>query len=481
MIYGLILGFFYWQVVPLMLATAGASLETKKLIVYPVPHSQLFLLDVLMRVSTGLEVLIMMVGAAIGILLNPKLPWWAPLAFVPYIVFNLALASGVREWIARIMARPLYREVAIFFLVLLGAIPQIILMAGDNIGGNISKWPILKSLPVLFTLERFITNLLPWTPTAQWSMGRVSFTGVLSLFAWTIAAWIFGRWQFEKSLSFDAAAATSASQQNQPPSEWTERLFSWPSRLFPDPLGAMMEKEFRSLSRTPRFRLVFVMGFSFGVLLWVPMLVRSSQGGFFKDNYLTFVAVYALLLLGEVCLWNIFGFDRAAAQTYLVTPVKLRTAFLAKNLTALVVVLVEISIVAVVCRIAQQPLSFAKAFPAYLITMIMTFALMAAGNLTSVYYARPINSMRTMRTTPAARTPGMMMLIYGLALGLIGLAYLAEWAFDNILAFYGVLAILGLVVGIAYRVSLDSAVQAAFDNREQFIGALSKTDAPLVT
>jgi ABC-2 type transport system permease protein len=477
MSYGLIMGFFYWQVVPLMLATAGASLEVKKLVVYPIPHSQLFLLDVLMRVSTGLEVLIMLVGASIGIALNPKLPWWAPLAFLPYIVFNLALASGVRELISRALARPVLREIVIFLFVLIGAVPQLYVFAGDSI-----HLPPLQSVAFLKALQHGLSNILPWTATAQWSMARPGvLAGVAVLLGWTIVAWLFGRWQFERSLVFDSAAANAPRSLDAPPSRWAERLFSWPSRVFPDPLAAMIEKELRSLSRTPRFRLVFVMGFSFGILLWVPMLMRSSQKGFFRENYLTFVAVYALLLLGEVCLWNIFGFDRAAAQAYLVTPISLRGAFLAKNLTALMVVLAEVTLVALVCKAVRQPLSLAKAVPAYLICIIMTFALMAAGNLTSVYYARPINPMRTMRTTPAARTQGMLMLIYTLALGLIGFAYLAEWAFESVLAFYAVLAILGLVTFIAYRVSLDSAVAAALANREQFITALSSSETPVVT
>jgi len=33
-----------------------------------------------------------------------------------------------------------------------------------------------------------------------------------------------------------------------------------------------------------------------------------------SDNYLTFVSVYALLLLSDALFWNSFGFDRSAAQ-----------------------------------------------------------------------------------------------------------------------------------------------------------------------
>ena len=48
---GLLLVFLYWQVMPLLMAATGASLELKKLQVYPIPPSQLFSIEVMLRVS----------------------------------------------------------------------------------------------------------------------------------------------------------------------------------------------------------------------------------------------------------------------------------------------------------------------------------------------------------------------------------------------------------------------------------------------
>ena len=210
------------------------------------------------------------------------------------------------------------------------------------------------------------------------------------------------------------------------------------------------------------------------------MLMRARGSiSFLSDNYLTFVATYALLLLGDVCLWNVFGFDRSAAQAYLVTPVTLRSAFLAKNLTALTFVLLEVTIVGLVCMVFRLPLSFAKTFPAYLISILMTFTMMSAGNLTSVYYPQPMNPQKTMRSRPGAKTQGLLMAIFMLAAGMSGLAYLAEYAFDSRVAFYGALGVLAIIVGITYRISLDSAVEAAYSRRELLIAALSQNEGPV--
>ena len=471
--YGLLLGFFYWQIVPLMLATAGIGLEMKKLVVYPIPHSQLFLLDAILRVSTGFEVLIMLGGASLGVLLNRRLPWWSALAFLPFILFNLTVAAGIRALLTRIMARRYLRELVMFCLVLVGALPQFLVMAGDKV----ERLPALRKIAIVFKSLEVLNGYLPWTATAHWAVGQFSVRTAVVTFLWTISALFFGFWQFERGLRFDAAEVQAAPKQDAPPARWSEWMFALPGRIFPDPLAAMIEKEYRSLARAPRFRLVFFMGFSFGLLLWLPMLMKASGSiGFLRDNYLTFVAAYALLLLGDVCLWNIFGFDRSAAQAYLVTPINLRTAFLAKNLAALTFVLLEVSIVAVVCLLFRLPLSISKILPAYLISTLMTFTLMSAGNLTSVYYPQPVNPQKSLRSRPSAKTQGLLMVIFLVAAGLSGLSYLAEFAFESRLAFYGALGVLGIVVGIGYRVSLDSAVEAAFERRELLIAALSQNE-----
>src|ERR1051326_6732990 len=61
----LLLIFLYWQVVPVLMAASGASLDLKKLQAYPIPVSQLFGLEVILRVTTVLEVIFVLIGAGI--------------------------------------------------------------------------------------------------------------------------------------------------------------------------------------------------------------------------------------------------------------------------------------------------------------------------------------------------------------------------------------------------------------------------------
>ncbi len=75
---GLLLMFLYWQVVPLMLATTGSSLDLRKLRAYPIPDGQLFSIEVLLRVTAGIEMVLVLIGITIGAMLNPALGQMEP-------------------------------------------------------------------------------------------------------------------------------------------------------------------------------------------------------------------------------------------------------------------------------------------------------------------------------------------------------------------------------------------------------------------
>ena len=72
-------------------------LDLRKLQAYPIPLRQLFAIEVLLRITASIEMFMVLLGAAAGIVLNPKLPDWGALAIAPYILFNLAFAVGMRE------------------------------------------------------------------------------------------------------------------------------------------------------------------------------------------------------------------------------------------------------------------------------------------------------------------------------------------------------------------------------------------------
>ena len=68
---GLMAVCIYWQAMPVLSASMGSSLDLRKLLVYPAPHEKLFLIELLLRFTTGIEMQMVLAGAVVGLLRNP--------------------------------------------------------------------------------------------------------------------------------------------------------------------------------------------------------------------------------------------------------------------------------------------------------------------------------------------------------------------------------------------------------------------------
>lgn len=462
--------FLYWQVVPLLMAATGASLELRKLQGYPIPPSQLFGIEVMLRVTSGVEMILILCGVALGIALNPDMAAGGALAVVPYILFNLLLAVGLRDLLLRLLAHKRIREVVFFLLIMAAAVPRFLFTREPSAASHLSRF---------FEGDSWIG--WPWSAAARLAVGLNVWNATGILLAWTLAAAVFSQWQFRRTLSFDRDAAQAGDARPKSRPGFLEALYRLPSALFPDPMAALIEKEIRFLVRSPRFRLVFLMGFTFGVVTLLPISLGRGSGVFLGTNYLTLVSVYALLLLSEVCFWNSFGFDRSAAQIYFLAPVPFWRVLVAKNISALFFIVLEIAAVTTVCALLGMPLGLLRLAEAFAVAGVVTIFLLCAGNLMSIHQARGVNPSTQFRSNAAGRVQAMLFIIYPIAFFPAALAYLARWAFDQELAFFAVLALDAIAGIIIYRIALDSAVQAAERLKETMISALSAADGPIAS
>lgn len=462
---GLLMMGAYWQIVPILMVSAGLSLDLMRLLVYPIPHVQLFSIEVILRVTTCIEMLLLSAGLCIGILINPRLPAWGILGVVVFGFFNLLLSAGLKDLLGRLLVRKGLREAMVLIIVLIAALPQLLLVSGPpdfakNWKSGAGGWST------------------PWGATADLALGNANLLAAGMLLGWTFFALLFGRWQFERTLRFDAAEASSRGRSDRR-SFLLDVVVGFFSRILSDPLAALVEKEIRFLSRSARFRLLFLMGFSFGLLIWLPMVMRGDDDSFLRTNYLTMVSAYALMLLGEVCFWNNFGLDRGAAQAYFAMPISIATVLRAKNIAAVFFVVVELAMVAVCCALLRMPISVYSVAEAFAVTLILATFLMSFGNLISVHYPRPINPAQSWRGGSVGRAQAYLLLLYPVSAAPIALAFGAEFAFDNRAAFYAVL-LLDLAIGIVvYWISLESSVNAAERNKESIVLALSKAEGPI--
>jgi ABC-2 type transport system permease protein len=476
---GLLLVCVYWQVVPVISAGMGAGLDLRKLMVYPIPHGRLFLVELLLRLTTGGEMLLILGGGLAGLLRNEAVVSRAglgdsllriPAALLVYAAFNVLLASGLRSLLERLLSRRRVREVLVLLLVLGTAVPRMLflLRVGPRSFGGLEAWTH--------------ATVLPWTAGAQaiLNQGGASWSVVL---AWTFIAGLFGRAQFERSLKFDnlAAQATPAGNPTRVDS-WMERFYRLPSKVLADPLAALVEKELRSLVRTPRFRMVFIMGFAFGFMVWLPLALglRADRGiGVVGQNFPTVVSVYALTLLGQVTYWNCFGFDRSAVQVYFVAPASMRLTLVGKNIASLVFVYVEVLILCALTQALPLRVGPGKLFETVFVVGICSLYMLAFGNISSVEYPHALKPERVSRGGASSRFQALVFIFYPIALLPVFLAYLARYALESQVAFGVVLAFAAVLGSVVYWIALDSAVGTASRHRERILEELSSGEGPV--
>jgi ABC-2 type transport system permease protein len=451
----------------------GSGLDLRKLLAYPVPHARLFVVEVLLRLVTALEMLLIVAGGAFGLLLNAEVGGWRAFPRIAagvllFILFNVLLASGTRSVLERLLSRKRVREVVAVFAATLWVLPRFLMTVGFQAKSLGRFGPAVQ------------TAGLPWSAAASTLLGGA--LPLLSLCAWTALAGWFGRRQFERNLRYDPIAAHSSGGGPAPAkASWTERLFRLPGLLWRDPLAGIVEKELRSLARTPRFRMVFIMGFTFGLLVWFPMVVnrRTGHPGAASQYFLPVVAAYALTLLGQVSYLNCFGFDRAAAAFYFASPLPIAKVIAGKNVAAMCFILIEVVVLAGVTMALGVSRGWLRAVETLIVTTVCSLYLLAIGNVSSVNYPRGLNPERVGQGGASARFQGLIFLLYPFALLPVFLAYLARYAFESDIAFAIVLAI-AAAIGIAvYWIALDSAVRTAMSRREHIVQELSKGDGPI--
>jgi ABC-2 type transport system permease protein len=464
--------FFFWQLFPVLLASSGAFLDVKRLLVYPIPPGQLFLLEVALRLSTGLEMLLVLLGACAGLLWNPQTPWWTPLPLLVFGAFNLFLASGLKTLLDRLLQRKWVREILVFCFLLILIVPQMLALKG-------------LPAPVVAQLKRAValTWLFPWKAAGHLASGHAAWGALAVLTAWTAGAYWFARAQFARSLRLEEfSALPSAQAPARRQDGWIETLYRAPALLFPDPLAALMEKELRLLFRASRFRLVFLMACTMGQLLWLPIgMRRGGEDGFVTSNYLTLSMSYALLILSDILLWNVFGMERGAAQAWFVTPVSLRTVLRAKNLVAAFCLLFCLVVITTIVLVLPVQLTLLQFLESAVVLAVMALILMAAGNMASVYYPRAVDPGQTWRNSSGGKVQAFMLLVYPVISIPISMAYVARWALESEAAFFAVLAVDLLIAAVIYWVATDSALEASEVRKEEMTSTLtaSQREGPI--
>jgi len=470
---GLLGVFLFWQLIPLFTLSSGWSLQLNKLQIYPIADRALFLLEVMLRLTSAPEMLLVLMGGIIGLLGHPGVPFGSGLLLFLYIPFNLLLSLAIRELILHAFQRNRFRELFAILIISIAVIPQLLLRSGLG----------PKSTPYLLAVAR--STATPWHETSSLVLGLRPLQNMVLLLVWTLATYYLARRQFQKALlqeeNLRVAGTGSAALDRE--RAGSRRLIGIPNRLFRDPMAALLQKEFHSLLRMPRFRVLFGMACVFSVVIFIPMTLRAdgrAGHSFVTQNFLPIVTLYGLLLLSDTLLLNVFGFDRSAAQLYFVTPVHLATVLKAKNLTAIAFIVAQNLIVLIFAALIRGgSISALNVCSALGASAVVSLFFVVVGNLSSVAMPRPIDPTQTFRKQAGGK---MQLWFLACSVGmflLVGFAFLAQWAFRSAWGLGGVLLVEFLVGLITYRIAMDSAVERGLRNRERIIETLSRGPSPV--
>ncbi len=466
---GLLFMLLYWQITPIITASMGASLDLKKLLAYPIPHPKLFAIELLLRVTTCIEMPIVLLGAVIGLLRNPYIHG-APamlLAALVFLALNLFLTAALRNALDHLLRRKRAKELIMFLMVALSILPQFLLAKRVH-PKDFGKW--LPDLPYL-----------PWTATSRIMLGMDLAIPALALAFFLVLVYLFARQQFEAGLRFDGEQSKVRQTSSTAGSSRWESLYNWPARFLPDPTAAIMEKEFRTCFRTPQFRFILMMGAAFGLILYIPMRMRGgpAQSTVMSENILAFASVYAVLMLGNVSYFNSFGFERSAVQAWYSYPVQFRTTVIAKNLAAVCFILMELVLVTLVALVFRFKITPEKLVESVLVALICALYLIAIGNIASVRLSHPMNPERISQGGSSKAKNAIILAAFPILVLPVGLAYWARSVFGSPLAFFGMLAFAAAFGSVLYYIGLDTTVRIGNERRETIITDLSRGDGPV--
>ena len=263
---------------------------------------------------------------------------------------------------------------------------------------------------------------------------------------------------------------------------WGGRVLRLLSRWTADPIGALAEKEIRYLWRSPRFRLPFFMGFTFGVVAWVPIMRhwQSTVGAWMEHSAVTLISLYAFLLLGPVMFLNRFGFDRQSTRFYFWLPLDFRDLLIAKNLATLFFAGLELAMVALACRLVGLAIGFQQILEAALIALIAMLYLLSVGNHMSVRFPVASNPDRVSRAGMGhGLRAAIQFTLFPLSLAPIAAALASRYYWGGDQGFAVPLAIAALAGAGFYLFILARSAAYGEQSREAFLAHLNEGGGPL--
>lgn len=468
----------FWQIFPVMATAFTENVDSSNLLRFPLSFSGYFLVRVTygsLDPSTAigsLWLLAMAVGAGRA---QARLFPWALAVCVAFALMNILLARMIFSWLERWLARRRTREImgVLFLVIIIGF--QFIGPAVNHFGKRPDA-ELTRAAARFLPVERVLPPGLAAASMADAQDGNFgpalgSFTllcGYGVAFLWLLNFRL--RAQFLGENLSEGMARVAPQKQKMAVQE------GWSAGRIPAPVMAILEKEYRYLTRSGPMLFTLFMPV---VVLLIFRVAPMDSGKASKvlqhapDLAFPIGAFYALLVLTNL-LYNCFGADGPGIQFFFMAPVPFRQILLGKNLTHALVLAFDTLLVwvGVVLLFRAPALPFTVATIAALL-----FALpvnLAAGNILSIFSPKKFDFSTLGRQRLGGTTVLVSMGIQVAVSGVAALVMFLAIYFHAVWVATPVFLLLAAGSFAGYALVLKRAEKIALDHREVLISTLSR-------
>ncbi len=380
--------FLFWQLFPVMATALTESMDSSNLLRFPLTYRAY----VMVRLAYGafdpatLLGTLWLTGIVLGIgWARPALLPWAFLVLLVFAIVNMLLTQMVFAWVERWLGQRRTREIfaVLFFVAMISLqlVGPMLNRYGDRSNAAF-HWAGRFANPVQAVLPPGIAAGALASEASGRRVPALCFLGALGLYGIAFLRILSVRLHAQfRGENLSEVVGQRAARRTA-----ADIRLGWDLPALPREAAAVVEKEYRYLSRSGPVLLTFITPI---VMLFVFGLGGRSgnSAGFLQhwpDLALPVGAAYSLLLLTNL-IYNNFGHDAGGIQFFLVSPASFRSVMIGKNIAHMGVLAVELIALWIGVSLLFRP----PTAEMLLITLSgLLFAApinLAAGNLLSLY------------------------------------------------------------------------------------------------
>jgi ABC-2 type transport system permease protein len=483
-----------WLLVLLNISPPGLSFDINTIIRFPISFPRYLTARLVFGLLSASNVIgtLALIAADIGITIaRPSLGPWATLLLAIFALTNIFFTRMMLVWVERWLSTRRSREILTAFILFASLGFQYINL-NFNPGLQGSHHHTSSHLPLFLSIFHHIKPIAAFLPPGFAASSIVSFSesrllpAIASLLALiAFGALFFSVYAWRMHREFRGENLSETTQSNQPAPLRNSSTQSARPAVVPSALPATttrtkifglnttviacLQKEFIYLRRNINQLYGFIAPL-FMVFLFAGRMSASGRLG-----ELVFPIAIAYAVLGITTLsYNALGMDGTGVQFYLLSPIRMRDVFLAKNLIIFLLTFVELLLILAVVMVVAHAPSVVIALSTVAWLLFATLLNGAIGNLRSVIAPRKVDLMKASRKqiSQLSALLAVLMIIACAALG-AGVFFLCNHL-GHLWLMVPILLTLAILAFIAYVTVLNRLDSLILDHRESLAEELCK-------